>query len=571
MCGVAISALTGDPVARVAWALERMPHRGPDGRDVSDFGLSALGSVRLAVRGNAAAAPRYAAQVAGDIVFNGEIYRTHGSGTPPATPAAEIEALLAARMDRAEADGMFALGMLDATSGDVVCARDRLGIKPLFYQHAGTGFDMVSEIAALPLGGQPREIDGDALIETLICGRPSPGRTHRKRVFELPPGGELRIARDGSHSLRVAPFSATAGRSPDDRAVAEVLRDSVAACCVTNGPVALAMSGGLDSVAIAFAMDALGIEDVQVFTVQVAGSEDGIEDLAELGLPEGGAWRSWTLHSIDVDAAAYGALMERALGAIDAPHRMSSAALVLALADAIHGEGIKVVLTGEGPDELDFGYSGHPRIAGALAAARDPSARADVLFDHLCPPGLARLLRGIVERDALDAGVERVRGALVPIACESDALALQELELRYSLAPLLHRSDHCFMARSVEARMPFLHGGYPDAARSAADRLPLAALLGKRRLREGLRGMLPKHLVDLPKRPFRAPIGRWMEQRFGAAMAGEVLRAAPLLARFGIVGVDAGRVAALSAEPDGAALLFTLANLARWIRLEEER
>lgn len=555
MCGVA-AAVGLDAAAMVPAMLDALGHRGPDGREVASGRAAAIGAVRLAMRGDMGLSPLHRTGSGDIIAYNGEVYGASRGRGFPESPAAEVQAILFAHASGEEPDGMYAVAELAGTSARLRVRRDALGIKPLFHASGKGVHAVASEAKALaPLFG--RGVDGAALLETIVVGRPIGTETARIGISEVAPGVELVLggrAREGG------------GRAPErehaDAGCAEALRRSVratlAACIQTPRRLGLAVSGGLDSAILAAELNAMGVEELTTFSVIAKGEADGIVSLAELGLPPGGAWTRWRHVPVTVDPDDYLPLTEQSVMAIDSPHRLTSAPLTVALAHAVAREGVIGLITGEGPDELFFGYEGYREMA-ALLAGSAPRRRTELIAGHL----LAGTAIEALPPPARNRIRSRLRARLGRFENLAAAAALLESELEFSLGPLLLRNDHVFMRHGIEVRVPFLHGEAPAIARSEAGRLPLETLLDKRLVREAWADLLPAHRISRRKTPFRAPLSRWLQDdRQWKRWSGLIDDSAGAFQALGLSAPPASELRRVG----GAGAVFAWTTAAMWLR-----
>jgi len=505
MCGVA-GVLGPEAHEIVSGLLGKMSHRGPDGAGaVRGEGVS-VGAVRLAMRGDPRQRPPNAFA---DLVvaYNGEIYRSGiDDSNPPKNADDEILAILEASGRRQDADGMFAVVMMPLRDQALCVRRDRLGIKPLYYLRRDDTQAVASEAEALALQFGVH-LDNHGLAQTMLLGRAIGGRTLYRGVREIVGGGGVRISSSGRQCVvneRSSPVL-----SAD---LSEQLRLSLVAtlqgCAFTSRKLGLAVSGGLDSTILAHELNRLGVEDLTTFSVIAQDGGDGVESLAELGMPSNGAWTRWRHVVVRVNANDFLQITRESVVAMGQPHRLTSAPLTVALARAVAAEEVVALLSGEGPDELFFGYAGHVDLAAALSYAERVSARRRLLADYVFS---RRMTQALTQQSA-----QRVWSALEEhlgkVAALTDAQALMRLELDFSLAPLLQRNDHIFMRHSVEVRVPFLHGDCLAIAEADAAAQPLSTLVGKARLRDAWRNVLRPELVAREKTPFRAPFAVWTKR-----------------------------------------------------------
>jgi asparagine synthase (glutamine-hydrolysing) len=561
MCGIAGLAL-GDPRAPVDGdVLERMTdalrHRGPDGVGFHAGPGVGLGVRRLAIvdllTGDQPLRNEDGSVV---VVANGEIYnspelrrelegrghRFRGTSDVEVIPHLYEELGLDAV---ARLRGMFALALWDAVRRRLVLARDRLGIKPLHYALTPGGIHFGSEQKAiLAGGGVDRALDPRALDDVFRWGLVRTPRTLFAAIRRLPPG-HLLVYEDGRASAR--PYwrlPAPAWREEPPRPVgywAEALRaklaEVVAVHVRSDVPVGAWLSTGIDSSGVVALAAPLLERPLATFTLQYATPEldetrrrptlDRLPgfDLANARVP-------WSDRAFERYPLALWHAEDPSSSALEIPR------LVLAEASARQR---KVVLTGEGADEVLLGYARFVLDAPlrALAALPGP-ARGLALAGGVLPrrhPWACRML--FAPRDMTAAryaaiigplGSERRRDlyapglrAAVDAAPETEPWAeppdpawhpldrLQRYELTIHLPDAIVSSlDRGSMAHGLEARVPFLDHELVELAARIPPAHKVRGLTEKHVLRRALRGVLPPSVLRRRKWGLRAPLARWL-------------------------------------------------------------
>src|SRR4051812_16881792 len=545
MCGICGIASATAPSLDAVRAMSRaLRHRGPDSAGEVATGPVALAARRLAIidleHGDQPIATEGDAVT---VVQNGEIYnhrelaaqlRGHAFRTRCDTEVIghlyEEHGLRAFERLR----GMFAIALWDARERRLVLARDRFGIKPLFHARLRDGgFAFASELRALALApGFGRELD-PAALEAYLTFNSIPGPlTAYAAAHKLRPGhwltwDERTGAVETGRWARPAPVAAGAVRREPASVLAhelrERLRDSVRAHLVSDVPVGVLLSGGIDSSALTALAATESREPVR--TVSIGFKERSFDELAQARLV---ARRYGTDHHeliVEPDAAQ---LLPEIVRAADEPLGDSSA-LPTYLVSQLAAQHVKVVLSGEGGDEL---FGGYETYAADLLAARVgplarrlaplverlPSGNGRVPLDyklkrftraaHLGPleahhgwkeifaPEARRALLGGVATDPLAPYRERwaeTEGA-EPLA------RLQDLDLGlYLVDDLLHKTDRMSMAHSLEARVPFLDAHVAELALALRTRDKVRGLAKKRLLRRA--GGPPLPPAPPPRRP----------------------------------------------------------------------
>ncbi len=573
MCGICGTAFapSGLALAEAGEMAARLAHRGPGARGVVAAGReAALGSARLHVTSPRAPSGPYAtADGAVIAVVNGEIWNhaelrreltSRGIAVPDGADTAVVAPLYAAFgvAGLARLRGMFAIGIHDARTGETVLARDRFGIKPLYYAN-GVPLRFASEAGALPGGG---DVDRDALADYLTLGFvPSP-RTLDRSVRKVPPGTALVF--DGTRMREIAFASSPVAERDALATPAEVrnaLTSAVRRHLMGDAPIGVYLSGGLDSAAIAALVRDAGAP-LRTFALTFPG--EGAYD-------EGAAARRTasvlgSVHSeVAMGSRHLGELLPLAAARFGEPFGDPSALAVLALSQAAARD-VTVVLTGTGADELFSGYAryglgGVPRAvagiaraaacvlpesrrsrlgtAGALArklaraSHRDPAARYLAALEVVPAAWRARLLG----RDEPPPVMEEIRRAFRDAPTFADAARLADLRV-YLPDDLLAKEDRMAMAASLENRVPFLD----DEVADLAGRVPAAqhrGFRGKRLLREAMAPHLPREVLTRRKHGFAVPVSEWM--RGPAAGLLEDHLAAPDTRIGGVVDADAAR------------------------------
>src|SRR5881398_2011414 len=390
MCGICgVVAPNGGAVAdRVTAMSATLVHRGPDSAGEFSDGTAALAARRLSII-DLETGDQPIANEDGTlhVVQNGEIYnyrelrheldraghtfRTHGDTEVLLHLYEEQGDSFAARLR-----GMFAVAIWDASRRRLVLARDRFGIKPLYYRHADGELAFASELRALPRG----EIDLDALESFLAFNSIPAPLTIFREIRKLPPG-QLLLWEEGRLELRrfARPAPIEELREDEEAELVEELRsrfrDSVRAHLVSDVPVGVLLSGGVDSAFLAALAAEGSSEPLRTFSIGF--EERSFDELADARLV---AERYGTEHRELVLRPDAALLLPALAEAFDEPFADSSA-LPTYLVSELAASDVKVALSGEGGDEL---FGGYYTYAADLLAAR--------------VGGLARWPRPVVER-----------------------------------------------------------------------------------------------------------------------------------------------------------------------------
>jgi asparagine synthase (glutamine-hydrolysing) len=561
MCGicglVSLDGSSSPDRAALAAMNETMAHRGPDSE-----GTLVDGPVGLAVRRLSIIDLEGGDQPIGNedrrvqVVQNGEIYnyrelraglerRGHRFST-----RSDTEVLVHLYEERGPRfvdalRGMFALALWDSRQRRLVLARDRFGIKPLYYRIAGPTLSFGSELKALlSVPGFEREVDLDALEAFLAFNSIPAPLTIFSGVRKLPPGHILTW--DGrepqvTRYARPCPVAAEDVRSEGDEELAaelrERLRDSVRAHLIADVPVGVLLSGGVDSSALTALAASESSERVSTFSIGFA--ETSFDELSAARVV---AERYGTDHHelvIRPDAAE---LLPRLVEAFDEPFADSSALPTYLVSELAAGS-VKVALSGEGGDELFGGYYTYvadqiaPRLAPAARALRGvverlPSSSAKVSLDykakrfvrgaHLPPLERHHAWKEIFSSDARAELVARRRdGISNPLDLYraryqetegAEPLArLQDLDLGiYLVDDLLVKTDRASMAHSLEARVPFCDPAVAELALALPTSKKVRGLAKKRLLRRAVAPLLPWSIARARKQGFSVPMAAWL-------------------------------------------------------------
>lgn len=411
MCGFVAQVLPAGRMRAPSEAISSaLHHRGPDAKGVYEVearGLSArLVHARLKIIDltQAAAQPMEGRDPAVHLVFNGEIYRFESLRSELIRlghvfrSRSDTEVLLRALEEWGPAaleriQGMFAFALWDGRDGSLLLVRDRMGIKPLYLACHDGGLTAGSEVRAVLAAGAPFDIDLGAVASFLAFGSVGAPRTIVKGIQELPPG-HLAVFRDGKLEVRRYWSPPRLSESPGGEAAAarEVrrrLKESVRAQLVSDVPVGVFLSAGMDSTALATCASELRDRDLDTFTVVFRGADAAWSE--EVEASRFAARLGVRHHLIPVEQDEALLHLDEIVGALDQPSTDGANSWVIAR--AVRGAGITVALSGLGADELFGGYA-HLRSA-QLHRGRYLAAEAFRPFLTFLSP----LLNGIRRRD----------------------------------------------------------------------------------------------------------------------------------------------------------------------------
>lgn len=556
MCG--ILALIGTPwQSSVGAALQALHHRGPDAQTEWRRDDAVLGHTRLSVIDPVGGAqPMVSDDGRFVLVYNGEIYnfgelrreleaRGHRFGTRSDTEVVLRGFLEWGRNVAARLDGMFAFAVWDAKERRLFAARDRFGIKPLFYS-VQRGLSLASTLAPFfALDGFPRALDFEALRDYLAFQTPLAPQSFLRGVHQLLPAHWLEWSAD-TGALRAEPFwnipapSTKAAAPADDLTRLDALLSKVVAQqLVADVPLGAFLSGGIDSSLIVHYMAQAGARPLLTFSMRFA--EEGYDE-SEAALAV--ARRYGTDHHV-LDAPGIGANeLERALGSLDQPLADPAFVPTFELARLTRRH-VTVALSGDGGDELFGGYARfldtedlHPdgwakRLlrcaikAGVAPGAllRRSLAGQELLFYRrveLGPwPVSRKSLSNYLAPEALTAcrpegTLARWRELARGFGGRVDTDSLMRADLwTYLSENCLVKADRASMAHALEVRVPLLGNALADFALARPARAHVEPE-PKALLRSLAKDKLPEAVWDRPKHGFSVPLqayfnGSWRE------------------------------------------------------------
>ncbi len=593
MCGIA-GFVSLDPPPGAPQVLAAMTaaiqHRGPDDSGIFQDGPVFLGHRRLSIVDLAAGhQPMTSPCGPATIVYNGEIFNH-------ADVRAELEAAghrYATRSDTEtilhayEADGttclrrfrgMFAFALWDARTNTLFCARDRLGIKPFYYFWDGRRFVFASEIKALlKYPSIPCAFEDEVLSEYLGFGFVSGERTMFRGIRKLLPGHWLKVqVEDGRVNLREeqywAPPPASSG-SPrsDEEWIAETrrrLEETVRMRLMSDVPLGMFLSGGVDSSAIAalIARQGRGAQSsAPLKTFAVGYREAAFSELnyaAQASRAVGSEHREVVIGRDD-----FFSVLPRMIWQEDEPITWPSS-ISLYHVSKLAAKEVKVVLTGEGSDEL---FGGYERYRWNLL-----NSRASGVYSHL-PASVRKKIRGRLAATRLLKGSLRrklghtflgreqtleslyldnfycafseeeqrslLRAAPGPIYAnylrhweahpqDSPLARMLYADQNTYLIELLMKQDQMSMACSLESRVPFLDHTFVEFAATIPDRLKIAGGIQKYVLKEAVKDLLPPELIHRKKMGFPTPLRQWLGGEGGAGIRSALLESGGLLQEY---------------------------------------
>ena len=572
MCGLAgiFNHRSGEPVSRgdLEGMARRIAHRGPDGEGFYLDGALGFAHRRLAILDREGGAQPMISAAGTVLVFNGEIYNYQEifaelkrRGRSPETRS-DTEALLLAYdewglefVDRLT--GMFALALWDARRRRLVLCRDRLGIKPLYLAETPAGLVFGSEVKALwSLPGVDASIDVTALDEYMSLGFVLGPRTMMRGVRKLDAGTLVTVEMGGRPaarrywSLRFDPDPVPDARAWADE-VRAVFEDVTRLHLLRDVPLGVLLSGGLDSSVIAATVaqrpDVCSLESFTV-SVDIPGAISEQRWARQVADAVGA-----THHERRLSEVEHTALLHQVAERLDQPIADPMCAQLYSVCQLARDAGIKVLLSGEGADELFFGYRvypnmalveqaqqlvppallrgviapalrraagalGHlPKLAKLLTIAGEPLSRRYLGVNFFEPALKARLYRGDV------AASLRGHDVLATVARRYDGSGGPEPLAQMAafdcgawlVDSILFRSDLMSMAASLEMRVPFLDHRLVELAARIPARHKVHGRTGKVVLRRAFADRVPEAVLTRPKIGFSTPLRELFRLGFG--------------------------------------------------------
>jgi asparagine synthase (glutamine-hydrolysing) len=569
MCGIAgIINLDGpnpialDSLKRMSGALR---HRGPDGSGIYLDDWTGLGHTRLSIIDLAGGTqPMHNEDQTLWIVFNGEIFnylelraellkRQHRFYS-----TSDTEVILHLYEEKGppcveDLNGQFAFAIWDARNKRLFLARDRVGIRPLYYTIAGRRLIFASEIKALfTVNDVRRQVDPIALDQVFTFWTTLHSRTVFETVYELPPGYHLEIT-DGNVVTRKywdIPFSGPEQQfdcSIDEvgAELTKLLSDAVRIQLRADVPVGAYLSGGLDSSGITALVKSLCESSLKTFGIrfQEAPYDEGHYQEHMVSFLN-------TDHmTLLADNDAIGDAFSDVIWHCEKPLLRTAPVPLYLLSRAVHNSGIKVVLTGEGADEVFAGYNIFREAKVRAFCARRPTSKLrPLLFRRLYPyifgpdtkattylpfffgrhlenaanpvsshairwENTSRLKRffspRLVEEVGRYDGYAEIQNGLPKEFETWDPVArAQYLEMHIFLSNYLLSSqgDRVAMAHAVEIRVPYLDHRIIELMGRVPSRWKIRGLAEKYLLKKVYERILPEEIVQRPKQPYRAPI-----------------------------------------------------------------
>ena len=568
MCGICGVFNYNTPANALPELLKKMigalHHRGPDESGIYLDDSTALGHARLSIIDLAGGTqPIHNEDKTLWIVYNGEVFnypelrknllkKGHKFYT-----STDTEVILHLYEDKgpsclSQLNGQFAFAIWDTRNKELFLARDRVGIRPLYYTFKNNSLIFASEIKAIFVDRTiTREIDPLAINQTFTFWTTLAGKTVFKDIHELPPG----------HFLKISPTQKTIKKYweiplyppeehldwPEDQIcerIQDLLKDAIRIRLRADVPVGCYLSGGLDSSGVTSLVAKNFNNEVRTFGIRFEENEfdEGEHQNAMVSFLK-------TAHNeLYATNAKIGAALPKVLWHCEKPLLRTAPVPLFLLSEVVNQNGFKVVLTGEGADEVFGGYNifreakvrnfwarqPNSKIRGLLIGKlypyifNDPRLMAmqqsffakgldktdDPLFSHHIRWQNTSKIKGLLAKDILtssdpNADYEEINSSLPPSFQKWDYLAkAQYLEMAIFLSNYLLSSqgDRVAMGHSVEIRLPYLDYRIMDFMGRVPSKWKIKGLNEKYILKRSFQGILPDNISKRTKHPYRAPI-----------------------------------------------------------------
>jgi asparagine synthase (glutamine-hydrolysing) len=524
MCGIiAFAGVDQNDSGALKKAIASLAKRGPDDSGIMEFTGALLGHTRLSIIDlSTGHQPMQDTREANAIVFNGEIYNYKAlrkdleqKGHAFATHS-DTEVILKCYAQYGEKcpeylDGQFAFALWDTKKGELFMARDRFGEKPLYIAQVGSGVVVASEIKALLATGLIKaDIDPVSLDNYLALLYVPPWRSIYKNISPLPPAhrgiwkaGTLKTER--YWQLRKVASKATLDAAAKN--VRDLLTQSVRSRMIADVEVGAFLSGGIDSSIVARLAAEISSHPLKTFSAGFEGFIDELpyaKEIAELAKTDHYPTQvDKNLAEIFLDVCRY----------FDEPFGDSSN-IPTSIISSLAREKVKVALSGDGGDELFWGYGQYTH------------------FNHL--PKLRSLLNSLTGVDALEHYKRNIlthfsvsdRKQLLKDSAAIEDDPTRNLDLAEATTPLdkinlidfylglpgdmLTKVDRASMMHSLEVRSPFLHPELAELAYNLPPAYKIDGRRGKIILEKAFGDLLPQGFFTRKKQGFGAPVGKWL-------------------------------------------------------------
>ncbi|MGA7300490.1 MAG: asparagine synthase (glutamine-hydrolyzing) [Candidatus Sulfotelmatobacter sp.] len=570
MCGISgILKLDGGLVDRnlLGRMIARLRHRGPDASGIQIAGAAGLGHARLSIIDlQGGAQPMSSMDGRLWITFNGEIFnyielrqQLLGKGHRFATRS-DTEVILNAYREYGEDcvhhfNGQWAFAIWDVEARKLFLSRDRFGVRPLFYTQTEDSFLFASEIKALLACPEvPAEVDLASLDQIFTFWVTLPPRTAFKNIFQVPPGCSLTVenADVRLRSYWSVSYPEISGNSDtNEQRLAEellhLLEDATRIRLRSDVPVGAYLSGGIDSTVTTALMRKIAGDRLRSFSITF---EDAEFD-EKIYQDEASAFLGTQHSNVSCSSDDIAQVFPDVIWHTEQPVIRTAPAPMFLLSRLVHENGFKVVLTGEGADEVLGGYDifkeakirqfwgrnlesqWRPLLLKRLYPYMENIQRqsgeylqrffrvtaedlASPFFSHLPRWELTAKLKQFFSPEVREAnancdGFPEMESRLPPAYRSWSYFRQAEyLEAKYLLPGyiLSSQGDRMAMAHSVEGRYPFLDYRVVEFAAKLPPNLKMKVLDQKHLLKRAFAGLIPESITRRPKQPYRAPDGK---------------------------------------------------------------
>jgi asparagine synthase (glutamine-hydrolysing) len=570
MCGISgMLRLDGGPADpdRLRRMIATLPHRGPDASGIHISGAAGFAHARLSIIDlQSGGQPMSSVDGRYWITFNGEIFNyvelaeeLKSKGHRFATRS-DTEVILEAYREYGEEcvnhfNGQWAFAIWDTTQRKLFLSRDRLGVRPLFYTQTSNCFLFASEIKALlACPDVPAEMDLRGLDQIFTFWATLPPRTSFKNILQLPPGNSLTIQ---DQKIRVKPYWSLSyapdeklGYQDEDRLAEELLsllQDATRIRLRSDVPIGAYLSGGIDSTVTTALVKKLVGDRLRSFSI---GFEDTEFDESPFQ-QEASSFLGTQHTSVNCSGGDIAEAFPQVIWHTEHPVIRTAPAPMFLLSKLVRDSGFKVVLTGEGADEVLGGYDifkeakirrfwgqnldskWRPLLLKRLYPYMQDMQRqppeylkhffrvgaedlASPFFSHLPRWELTAKLKSLFSMDVraelrgYDALGELEQALPAEFHRWSHFSQGEYLEAKYLLPGyiLSSQSDRMAMAHSVEGRFPFLDYRVFEFASKLPASLKMKVLNQKYLLKKAFAGLIPDSITRRPKQPYRAPDGK---------------------------------------------------------------
>jgi asparagine synthase (glutamine-hydrolysing) len=551
-----------------------MSYRGPDDRGIYVSGHLGLGHRRLSIIDLASGQqPMIDGERSRVISYNGEIYNYRSIRNSALIPrgirlhtSSDTEVLLQlADLDNLNwlesLNGMFAFALWEEKTKRLLLARDRLGVKPLYYVDLGSSLVFASEIKPLLLfPGVQRKVNDNKIAEYLAFRSVAGDETFFHGIRELPPGHVMILGPDDYHA-KISRFwregidfttskYAAANKSHEEQFM-DIFSDAVNSRLVSDVPVGTFNSGGVDSSLVTAIVRSFKADDLHTFSV---GFQESSHDESRFANIVSQRYKT-NHHALIISQKDYTAELCRTVWHLEEPINHPHTVQLLLLS-RLAKEFVTVVLTGEGADEV---FGGYPRYNIAKLRALmnfAPEFAAKGLARILAQVGgrrAAKLARGFGKKEPDQA----IINSMFVSTCDVSRLAPQGIDFRsreelYNsrfvsdgdpinrllyydqrtyLPSLLTRLDRTSMAASIEGRVPFLDYRLVEWSYKLNSDVKIRGLTNKWIVKKAAERWLPKEIIYRKKFGFDVPVGQWLRNKDGLGSHLDLLREPEFLKR----------------------------------------